>query len=40
MVSPKMLRITAAGVAYDIYCLSKDQKYQLEAWLSKAIRGA
>jgi tetratricopeptide (TPR) repeat protein len=40
MVSPKMLRITAAGVAYDIYCLNKDQKYQLEAWLSKAIRGA
>jgi hypothetical protein len=40
MVSPKMLRITASGVAYDIYCVSKDQKYQLEAWLSKAIRGA
>jgi hypothetical protein len=39
IVSPKMLRITAAGVAYDIYCLSKDQKNLLEVWLSKAIRG-
>ena len=38
--SPKQLRITAPGVAYDIYCLSKDQKYNLEAWLSEAIRGA
>jgi hypothetical protein len=40
IVSPKMLRITAGRVGYDIYCVSKDQKYQLEAWLSKAIRGA
>lgn len=38
-VSPKQLRITAPGVAYDIYCASKDQKNLLEAWLSKAIRG-
>lgn len=40
IISPKQLRITAPGVAYDIYCLSKDQKSDLEAWLSQAIRGA
>ena len=39
MVSPKMLRINSPGVAYDIYCQSKDQKNMLEAWLSRAIRG-
>jgi hypothetical protein len=37
---PKQLRITAPGVAYDIYCLSKNQKNDFEAWLSQAIRGA
>jgi hypothetical protein len=36
----KQLRITAPGVAYDIYCLSKDQKYDFGARLSEAIRGA
>lgn len=36
----KQLRITAPGVAYDIYCLSKDQKNDFGAWLSEAIRGA
>jgi TPR repeat protein len=36
----KTLRIEAPGVAYDIDCVSKEQKDQLEAWLSKAIRGA
>jgi hypothetical protein len=35
----KQLRITAPGVAYDIYCLSKDQKNDFGAWLSEAIRG-
>ena len=35
----KTLRVEAPGVAYDIDCVSKDQKDQLEAWLSKAIRG-
>lgn len=39
IVSPKQLRIHAPGVAYDIYCQSKDQKNLLEAWFSKAIRG-
>jgi tetratricopeptide (TPR) repeat protein len=38
-VSPKMLRVTAASVAYDIYFLSKDQKYLFEACLSEAIHG-
>lgn len=40
LVSPKLLRISVPGAGYDIYCLSKDQKNQLEAWLAKAIRGA
>jgi hypothetical protein len=40
IVSSKMFRITVAGVAYDIYCTSKDQKYLFEAWLSEAIHGA
>lgn len=40
VVSPKMLRITALGASYDIYCLSRDQKNQFTDWLSKAIRGA
>jgi len=40
IASPKMLRITAGRVAYDIYCVSEDQKYQFEAWLSEAIRAA
>jgi hypothetical protein len=40
IISAKQLRITAPGVAYDIYCLSKNQKYDFEAWLSEAIRGA
>ena len=40
IISPKQLRITAPGIAYDIYFLSKDQKYDFEAWLSEAIRGA
>ncbi len=39
LVSPKQLRIHAPGVAYDIYCQSKDQKNLLEAWFSKAIHG-
>lgn len=39
LVSPKQLRINALGVAYDIYCQSKDQKNLMEAWLSRAIRG-
>jgi hypothetical protein len=38
-VSPKQIRITAPGVAYDIYCHSKDQKYQLEESFRRAIRG-
>jgi tetratricopeptide (TPR) repeat protein len=37
-ISPKQLRVTAPGIAYDIYCVSKNQKYDLEAWLSEAIR--
>jgi TPR repeat protein len=36
----KMVRITATGVAYDIYCRSKDQRYDLEVWLSEGIRRA
>jgi tetratricopeptide (TPR) repeat protein len=36
----KMVRITAPGVAYDIYCRSKDQRYDLEDWLSVGIRNA
>ena len=36
----KMLRVEAPGVAYDIYCVSKDQKNLLAARLSDAIRGA
>lgn len=40
IASPKMVRITAPGVAYDIYCRTKDQRYDLEAWLSEAIRTA
>lgn len=39
-MSRKMLRVQAPGVAYDIYCVSKDQKNLLDAWLSEAIRGA
>lgn len=38
LVSPKLLRITASGVSYDIYCESKDQKDLLEDWLVVAIR--
>jgi tetratricopeptide (TPR) repeat protein len=38
MVSPKLLRITASGVAYDIYCENKAQKELLEDWLVVAIR--
>jgi hypothetical protein len=40
LVSPKMFRITVARVAYDIYCINKDQKYLFEAWLSEAIHEA
>jgi len=40
IVSPKQLRITSPGVAYDIYCESKDQKNLLESWLARAIRGS
>jgi hypothetical protein len=36
----KMARITAPGVAYDIYCRSKDQRSGLEIWLSEGIRRA
>lgn len=36
----KMVRITAPGVAYDIYCRSKDQRYELEAWLAEGISRA
>jgi hypothetical protein len=36
----KMVRITAPGVAYDIYCRSKDQRYDVEDWLSVGIRNA
>jgi tetratricopeptide (TPR) repeat protein len=36
----KMVRITAPGVAYDLYCRSKDQRYDLEDWLSVGIRRA
>jgi hypothetical protein len=39
IVSPKQLRISVPGAAYDIYCQSKDQKNQLEGWLYGAIRG-
>jgi hypothetical protein len=38
LVSPKQLRISLPLAAYDIYCQSKRQKDQLEAWLAKAIR--
>jgi hypothetical protein len=40
LISPKLLRVSVPAAAYDIYCLSKDQKNQLEAWIAKAIRGA
>lgn len=40
IISPKQLRISVPGAAYDIYCTSKDQKNQFEAWLYKAIREA
>lgn len=40
LISPKLLRISVPAAAYDIYCASKDQKHQLEAWLAKAVRGA
>jgi tetratricopeptide (TPR) repeat protein len=36
----KMVRITAPGVAYDIYCRSKDQTSDLQIWLSEGIRRA
>jgi tetratricopeptide (TPR) repeat protein len=36
----KLLRITAPGVAYDIYCRSKDQTHSLQAWLSEGISRA
>lgn len=36
----KMVRITAPGVAYDIYCRSKDQRVDIEVWLSEGIRRA
>ena len=36
----KMVRITAPGVAYDIYCRSKDQRLDIEVWLSEGIRRA
>lgn len=39
LAAPKLLRIKAPAVAYDIDCRSKDQKNLLEAWLSRAIRG-
>lgn len=40
VISPSMLRINIPGAAYDIYCKSKDQKNQLGASISRAIRGA
>ena len=36
----KMVRVTAPGVAYDIYCHSKDQRYDLVDLLSEGIRRA
>ena len=39
IAAPKLLRIKASAVAYDIDCRSKDQKNLLEAWLSRAICG-
>ena len=39
-MSRKMVRITAPGVAYDIYCRSKDQRLDIEVWLSEGIRRA
>lgn len=40
VISPLMLRINVPGAAYDIYCKNRDQKDHLEAWISRAIRGA
>jgi hypothetical protein len=41
LAAPKMLRIRLlASQAYDIDCVSKDQKLNLEVWLSEAIQGS
>jgi hypothetical protein len=32
--------MAAPGVAYDIYCRNKDQRYDLEDWLAEGIRRA
>ena len=37
--SPKLLRITCPGVAYDVYCRNKGQRNHLSASLSRAILG-
>ena len=38
LAAPKMLRIKLLGQTYDIDCVSRDQKNDLETWLSLAIR--
>jgi hypothetical protein len=40
LAAPKMLRIKLLGQTYDIDCVSRDQKSDLESWLSQAIRGS
>jgi len=40
IISAAMLRINVPGAAYDVYCKNRDQKNQLAAWISRAIRGA
>lgn len=38
IISPKLVRLNLRGAAYDIYCLSKDQRKAIEYWLAQAIR--
>jgi uncharacterized OB-fold protein len=40
LAAPKMLRISLPGLAYDIDCVSRDQKNAIEAWLGQAIRNS
>jgi hypothetical protein len=40
LAAPKMLRISLPGLAYDIDCISRDQKNAIEVWLGQAIRNS
>src|SRR6266496_606601 len=38
LTSPKLLRVTVPGMAYDFYCQSKAQRELLEDWLVEGLR--